>query len=118
MMTVSHPGPHFSGNRAALKQKPHFSGKAEQQQFIEKLKGFPTETHERLEQIYHLRGNPAHIDLAHELEEKDEHIKWFNATIADKSQPEQVKDLRTAVSKFIRERLKEKGQAQQLDVQA
>lgn len=95
-----------------------FRGKDEQAAFVEKLKGFPADTQERLQQIYKLRGTPKHIELAHQFEEEDEHIKWFNATIADKSQPGQVKDLRTAVTTFMRERQKEEGQGQKLDQDA
>ncbi|MCE3234572.1 MAG: hypothetical protein K0Q50_752 [Vampirovibrio sp.] len=123
MMTVSHPGPHFSGNRVPLKQKPRFGGEQEYQQFLGKLREFPEESVQRLIQINEIPGgSKEHITKAKEFGAIDENVKWFNGQVIGlishrKSNPdarEHLGDLRRAFETVI----KEKGLGQNLDQKA
>lgn len=121
MMTVSLPSPHFSGSKVPARQKPHFGGQQEYQQFLDKLREFPSESVQRLHEITQIPG-VAHIKKAKEFAKIDENVKWFNDQVTGfishrKSMPnahEHLEDLRRAFKTLATE----KGLGQNLDQNA
>ena len=127
MMTLSQPMAAFQGiqKRAPQPQPPKqtkFGGEQEYQQFLGKMREFPDDTIERLNEIVSLGAGPAHIKKAKELGKEDGLVKWFNDQVTGfiskrRTMPdahEHLDDLRRAF-KTVRE---EKGLDKKLDRQA